>query len=256
MTIATLAHLYCAPQDVYDWYGVQGAQLLMDDQGQSTGQEIEVTANAVVGATSISITALSSPLLAGSVLEFGGSGMAAIVEVQTTAVGQIGDTTLTVAPLPAQVNQYASATDNGVNVAFGQRLVKGCNYGTSQVQLYCLNRYNDSDLYANAQQNGSVNRWATALACRWVGRRRANGCPKSILDECEEVMEELKGVRLGQLCVDGIGTRTSGWPFISNVTVDHAYDWALIRVEAPLSEGTPTQFAQFIDWNSALLIQV
>ncbi len=255
MTIATLTHLYASPQDVFDQYGVTGAQLLMDDTSTSTGQEIEATATALLGATSIQITALQYPLLAGSLLEFGDSNMPAVVEVVTSAVGRTGDTTLTVQPLTAQVNQFSSATDNGVNLAFGQRLVKGCNYGTTQVQLYCLNRYDDSQLYANAQQNGSVNRWATALACRWIGRRRANGCPKSILDECEEVMEELKGVRLGQLCIDGIGTRTSGWPFLANVTVDHSYDYAKIRVQAPLSEGTPTQYAQYIDWSSALLFQ-
>lgn len=256
MTIATLTHVYCTPSDIMDWLGVEGAQLLMDDQKQATGQEIEATAVAVQNATSISITALQYPLLAGSVLEFAGSAMSAVVEVTTSAIGRVGDTSLTVAPLSAQVNQYASAEDNGVNVAVGQRLVKGCNYGTTQVQLYCLNRYDDLQLFANAQQNGSVNRWAAALATRWVCRRRAGSPSKQILEECEEVMEELKGVRLGQLCIDGIGTRTSGWPFLSNVTVDHAYDYACVRVQSPISEGTPTQYGQYIDWNSALLIQI
>ncbi len=68
-------------------------------------------------------------------------------------------------------------------------------------------------------------------------------------------MEELKQVNCGMLRLEDIGTRTSAWPFLSNVTLDLRYDYAKVRVEPSLSELTPTQYGQFVDWNSALWLE-
>lgn len=246
-----LANLYCLPSDVYDDFGTSGGQLALDDGFAATGQTVQARADAVVGATTISVTALQYPLLAGSTLEFAGAGMPAVQEAIVSQVAATGATMLNVLALPAQVNAQATATDNGVNTAFAARLLKACKYATAQVKLYCCGRYNDSDLV----NSWSVNRWATALAKRWLARRRKQACPKSVEQDADEALSEMRQVQIAALQIEDIGTRTSGWPFLSNCVVDIRYDYAKIRVEQPLSEGTPTQYGQFIDWNSALFIE-
>ena len=62
-------------------------------------------------------------------------------------------------------------------------------------------------------------------------------------------------VKDGELNIEDIPTRTSEWPFLSNVTIDLAYTVRKVRVEPQISEGTPTQYPQAIDWNSYLLLE-
>jgi hypothetical protein len=66
----------------------------------------------------------------------------------------------------------------------------------------------------------------------------------------------MKQVRIGMLSIEDIGTRNSGWPFISNVSMNIGYDYNKVRVEPQLSEGTPTGYGQFIDWNAALSLEL
>ncbi len=243
--------LFCSPNDVFDYVGVEGAQLRLDDHSLATGQTIKTTAAAAIGATTLAVTALQYPLLAGSVLEFDGGGTTEVVEAILTAVATVGSTSLTVAALPVAIAALAQAQDSGVNLATAQRLTKGCQYGTSQVKLYCNNRYDDSVL----AQSWSVNRWSTYLAGRWVAKRRGQTAPKGIEQDVEEALDELRQVRTGMLCIEDIGTRTSGWPFISNVTVDIGYNITKVRVEQPISELTPTQYGQYVDWSSVLGVE-
>jgi len=250
-SLVALPNIYCTPADVYDYLSVEGTQLRLDDHNLATGQIIQATVDALAGATTISITALSNPLIAGTTLTFDGGGMPAALDVVLATTAAAGATTLTVVQLSATVKSMAQARDSGVNTALAQRLVKATQYATAQVKMYCTPRYNDSALC----QSWSVNRWATVLAGRWMSRRRAQGCPKAIEQDALEVMEEMKGVRFGRLTIEDVGTRTAGWPFLTNVTVDIRFDTAKIRVEQPISEGTPTQYSQFIDWNSALFIE-
>jgi hypothetical protein len=158
---------------------------------------------------------------------------------------------LTVSPLLAQIDALATANDSGVNLAMAQRLVKACQYGTAQVKLYCCGRYDDSALV----QSWSCNRWATALASKWICKRRAQSCPKGIAEDAKEAIDEMKAVQLGMLSIEDIGTRTSGWPFISNFSMDLRYDYNRVRVEPQLSEGTPTGYPQFVDWNAGLFLE-
>ncbi len=250
MTLATL-NLYCDPQDVYDYLGVEGAQLRLDDHRAATGQVITITADALQGATSLACMAITTPIIRGTMLEFDGGGAPAVVQVVLNATAVVGDTVLTTNPLEADVPALAIAEDNSINLALGARLVKGCNYGTSRVKLYCCSRYNDSDL----QTCWSANRWATTMAGYWVAKRCCRPCPQSIADDYEEAMDELRLVQMGQLCLEDIGTRTSGWPFITNASVDIRYNVAKTRVETSISEATPTQYAQYVDWNSVLLLE-
>jgi hypothetical protein len=244
-------NLYAGPQDLWDYLSTEAVDLRLDDHVLGTGQIIRTVANAAQGATSLGITALQYPLLPGTQLEFDGAGTAQVVQVTTTAVAAIGAITLPVQPIAAAINALAQASDSGVNVATGARLVKACNYGTSQVKLYCCGRYNDSDL-ANCW---SANRWATVLGGRWLCKRRAQPCPKGIEEDWKEAKEELALIQQGRMQLEDVPLRTSGFPFISNVTIDIRYDYAKIRVEQPLSELTPTQYGQYIDWNAALWIE-
>ena len=248
-------NLYTLPSDVFDFMSIEGAQLRLDDRNLATLQTVTVTAAATLGATTLNITALSRPLLAGTVLEFDGGGNTGLIEVTLAATAGLGATTLTVNALPTAVPALASAVDNGENLVLAGRLVKGCQYGTGQVQLYCLARYDDGPLLQNANAKGSVNRWATALAARWVGRRCCRPCPQSILDEAEEALEELKQVQRSMLYIEQVPMRTSGWPFVSNITIDPSYTYAKARVEANLSELTPVLYPQYIDWNSYLTFE-
>jgi hypothetical protein len=245
--------LYTQPQDVFDLIGVAGVQLRLDDDLIATGRTICATADALPGAITISITPLKSPLLRGTVLEWAGGGMPAVVEAALTVTAPVGSTVLNVPPLPAQVNSavsvnaLATARDNGVNLAFAARLVKACQYGTDQVNLYCSARY-DFDQLA---QSWNANRWATALAAKWVCSRRGNVPPGTIMEDAKEAIEEMKQVQRNQLQISTIYTRTAAWPAIDALTIDLRYNYTRVRVEPQLSDPTPTQFGQLVDWNSA-----
>jgi len=249
-------NLYCKPNDVYDLVGTIGGQLFQDDSHQASGQKIQVAQAGNAGDLILNIVPLLQPLLAGTVLEFASAGLMAVTEVTLTATAQRGALTLAVSPLSAALPQLAEAFDNGVNLAFAQRLVKACQYGTSQVKLYCSSRYEDVDLQLNAGENGSVNRWSSTLAAKWLCSRRLQAVPKGLDALVKETLDELKKVNVGSLQIEDIGTRTSGWPFLSNVTLDVGYDYRKVRVETPLSEGTPTYYPQAVDWNSALWVEL
>lgn len=251
MTLVTLPNLYCQPSDVYGLLGEEGVQLRLDDRRLASGQTIRVVADAVAGATLLQTTALSSPLLAGTVLVMDGGGLESLAEVTLQAVAPVGSTSLATVALPAAIPAGASASDSGVTLAKGALLLKGCRIGTSEVKRWCCPRYDDDAL----AQCWSVNDWATTIAARWVSMRRGQGAPGSLQKEYERVREELKFVRAGVINLEDVGTRTSGWPFLSNVTLDLGYDHRRLRVQPYQSEQTPTQFAQQVDWNSVFWIE-
>lgn len=264
--MALQLNLYCRPADVYDLLGTQAGQLLQDDSHMATGQQIIVSAPGNVNDTTLTITPLRFPILAGTVLEFSGANLGSFIEITVTAPAARGamslsvppllPTSLTIPPSTLAIPQYAEAEDNGVNLAYAQRLIKACQYGTTQVKLYCSGRYEDSDMLLNVSENGSCNRWSTNLAARWIFSRRGLSVPKGLAELVKETMDELKKVMIGTLQIEDIGTRTSGWPFISNVTLDLGYDYRKIRVETPLSEATPVFYPQSVDWNSALWVEI
>lgn len=240
-----LPNLYTAPQDVYDQLGAEGVDLLLDDRNEATGQKVTASVAAAQGATSLPITPLLYPLLAGTTLQFAGAGTDQ-TPVTLTAVANTGAVSLSVQPLAVQVNAQAVALDTGANVAAARRLVKACQYGTSRVKLYCCTRYDDSQLV----MAWSCNRWATALGAQWLCRRRRQSAPKGIEEDAKEALREMALVNTGAMSIEDIGTRTSGWPYMSNVDVDVRYEVARVRVIPLLSEGTPTNYSQFVDWNS------
>jgi phage gp36-like protein len=249
---ASLANLYCLPGDVYDQLSAEGADLRTDDRDQATLQTVTATATAPILATAIPVTAVIYPMLAGVTLQFDGGGMADQTPATLSSTARVGDTSLLVNPLTAQISQSASARDTGQTLATARRLLKACQYATAQVKLYCCSRYDDSQLALSV----SVNRWACLLATYWLCTRRGQTPPKQVQEDRKDAMEEMKQVRVGMLQIEDIGTRTAAFPFISNFNIDPSYDVCRVRVEPTLSEPTPTQYGQFIDWNSALYLEL
>ena len=246
----TLSTLFCTPQDVWDLLSVEGVDLREDDHNLATGQIIETTAAAAVGATSLTVTALPVALLRGAELVFDAAGMDVPVTARLTAAAAAGATSLSVAALGTAINAMAQARDSGVNAATGARLVVGTRKGTSKVKLYCNARYDDSQLALS----GTVLDWATVAAAKFLCTRRAQGCPKSIKETYDEAIEEMKMVQSGQLSIEDIGTRGVDWPTVTNVIVNPAYDGMRARVQPNISEQTPSDYNQFVDWNSAVIL--
>lgn len=246
----TLTTLFTTPQDVWDLLSVEGVDLREDDRNLASGQIITTSAAAAVDDTSISVTALPVALLRGAELVFADAGMAVPVTAKLTAAAALNATSITVTALTTAINSGATARDSGVNAATGARLAVGARKGTSKVKLYCNARYDDSQL----KLSGTVLDWATICAAKFLCTRRAQGCPQSIAEDFREAMEEMRMVQVGQLSIEDIGTRGVDWPTIANVIVNPAYDGMRARVQASVSEQTPTAYSQFVDWNSAVLL--
>lgn len=246
----TLSTLFTTPQDVWDLLSVEGVDLREDDHNLATGQIITATGTAAIGATSLSVSALLAPLLRGAELTFDGAAMDTPVTARLTSAAAINDTSLSIEALETAINSGAMARDSGVNAATGARLVVGTRKGTSKVKLYCNSRYDDSEL----AQSGTVLDWATVCAAKFLCTRRAQGCPKSIREDYDEALEEMRMVQCGQLMIEDIGTRGVDWPTVTNVTVNPAYSGMRARVQPNISEQTPTNYAQYIDWNSAYIL--
>ncbi len=247
---ATLSPLFCSPQDVYELIGVEAAQLRLDDQNKASGQQVATIAAAAIGDGTLSIAALQYPLLRGTNLVFSDAGMDTPVEVTLNAVASVGSTTLTVVPLVTAIPATAIAIDNGVNVWLAGLLVKACNYATGRISTYCGNRYEASQLVTDP----TVNQWATTIAAHWLATRLFRGAPQQIKESYDEAMLELKDVQASRLNLQ-VATRTSGWPFFSNISVDPTYVVRKLRVEEQISENTPTQYAQEVDWSSYFLFE-
>lgn len=228
----------------------EGVDLREDDHNLATGQIIRVTADAAVGATSLTIDSLPVPLLKGAQLTFEQAGMTVPVVASLSAVAAVGATSLSVTALGTAIPSGAEARDSGINAATGARLLIGARKGTSKVKLWCNQRYDDSQLALS----GTVCDWATICACKFLCTRRAQGCPKSIANDYEEAIEEMRMVQNGQLAIEDVGTRGADWPAVVNVTVNPAYDGMRARVQQFISEGTPTSFGQYVDWNSAAIL--
>jgi hypothetical protein len=245
----TLSTLFTTPQDVWDLLSTEGVDLREDDHNLASGQIITTTSDTPVGSTTMAVSALPVALLSGAQLTFDSSGMAVPITVQLTAAAAVAATSLGIAVTTVDVPAAAQARDSGVNAATGARLLVGTRKGTSKVKLYCNSRYDDSQLALS----GSVLDWATVVAAKFLCTRRAQGCPKSIMADFEEAIEEMRMVQSGQLSIEDIGTRGIDWPTVTNITVNPGYDGMRARVQPNISEQSPTAFGQYIDWNSAAL---
>lgn len=244
----TLSTLFTTPQDIWDLLSVEGVDLREDDHNLASGQIIQTTSDTPILSTTMAVSPIPVALLNGAQLTFEGGGMSVPITVQLSASANVGATLLNIQTTSTDIPSGAQARDSGVNAATGARLLVGARKGTSKVKLYCNQRYDDSQL----KLSGSVLDWATICAAKFLCTRRAQGCPKGLSADYDEVIEELKAVQADQLSIEGIGTRGVDWPTMSNITVNPGYDGMRARVEPNISEQTPTAYSQYVDWNSAM----
>jgi len=244
--------LFCTPNDLWDELSVEGVDLRLDDANLASGQIVQASAAAAVGAVAVSVVALPVALLSGAELVFYLADMDDPVRVQLTAAAALGATSISVTALETAIAANAQARDSGVNAATGARLVRATWRGTSKVKLYCNSRYDDSQLVLS----GTVNHWATLCACKWLCTRRAQGCPKSLALDYEEAVEEMKAVQAGQLSIEDIGTRGADWPTVTNIVVDPVREGMRARVQPNISEGTQPAYHRYVDWNSAMILNI
>jgi hypothetical protein len=132
--------------------------------------------------------------------------------------------------------------------------VQAANYATAKVKAYCLPRYASEDM----AKSWLVNEWATIIATQWLCMRRLNGVPETVKeylygDGTETnpgVMGELIGVRAGRFKIPDCPSRYNESPAYSNIRVDPIYRTRQIRTQKSISEKTPTQYPQTVDWGS------
>ncbi len=145
--------------------------------------------------------------------------------------------------------------DGSLSVGEQAFLLQARNYATARVKFYCQVHYDDADLATS----WLVNEWATIIAAHRICVRRVNPVPDSIHallfgtgDPDRGVMGDLLDVRDQKAQIPDIGYRHVPWPAWSNVTVDPRYRLKQIRVQRPISERTPTEYSQSIDWSSEM----
>jgi hypothetical protein len=121
-------------------------------------------------------------------------------------------------------------------------------WATARCNYQLLGKYAASEL-ANSW---IVNDWCSFVAAFILGCRRGNTPAGALRELYEQAMEDMKLVRQGKAKIPDIGTRTSAWPFWSNVRVDVVHRVRKIRVQRSQSEyqsGAPG-YNQAIDWPS------
>jgi hypothetical protein len=125
-------------------------------------------------------------------------------------------------------------------------------WGTNQVNKYCVPRYRVQDL----AQSYAATLWATIFAAHFLCSRRCNPIPESIQayafgdSKQRGALGDLEDVKKGEMQIWDIGTRNVDWPAWSNVRVDARYRLRQARVQRPISEQTPTEYTQKVDWPS------
>lgn len=140
------------------------------------------------------------------------------------------------------------------------RISQAIAWGSSKV-LACLQPlYDSTDLTTSAL----VNEWATIASAYWLCSRRGNPVPESVQrmwlgtpgTDDKGALGDLIAARKMELQIPDIGYRNPEWPAWSNVRVDPRYRTRQIRVERPISEQTPTQYSQNIDWPSEFSFEI
>lgn len=130
-------------------------------------------------------------------------------------------------------------------------LVRAINQATARVNRYCRGRYDPEQL----AQSWEVNEWTTIIAARWLCTRRCQSVPRGIAELYDECVKAMELVKSGQHAIEDIGGRNVDWPAWSNSRVDQRYLLRKIRVQRPLSEGTPTQFRRNRDIGADYIIE-
>lgn len=135
---------------------------------------------------------------------------------------------------------HRTATESGY-------VTKAIAWATGRCNLY-LTAYPFNQL-ANSYL---VNQYCAIIAAYILSCRRGDPVAGSLADLYEEVMEDLKGIKAGNLQLPDVGLRSGAWPAWSNVTVTVLDTIRRVRVQRPISEkrGGPPDYQQTIDRHS------
>jgi hypothetical protein len=114
---------------------------------------------------------------------------------------------------------------------------------TDVVNQYVMGFY-DEDVLANSLW---VRAHATWIACVLICRRRGQPVPKSLIEQYNEVIEDLKAVRRGEIQIPRLPTSSNMLPAMSNLRVDDRFYSRKIRVNPSISAGGSSG-DQDVDW--------
>ena len=123
------------------------------------------------------------------------------------------------------------------------------NYATSLINDHALGRYTAEVLAGN----WTVNWWAVVIATRFLCMRRLNQIPKGIDSAYKEVMAALQQLKMGSYTLGDEEERISSAPAWSNVRVPPWYRVHQVRVERPISEGTPPRVMPAADFAAEII---
>lgn len=142
----------------------------------------------------------------------------------------------------------ARLDDLGTQSSAGQTapLTAAIAYAGSVIDMYCAPLYNPAQMV----NSPIVKDWAVIIASRWLCARRSQPIPQGVQDFWEETKTWLQQVRDRQMTLPDCVLRRSQMPRWSNVRLDARYVIKQVRVERPISEGTPTQAPQAVDWDA------
>jgi hypothetical protein len=246
---------FCSATDVQNLLSTLAVDLrLGDDDASATGQYIQATALASIGATTLNVMPLEVAVNAGAHLWFYGADQSVESEVIFRAAFPAGATSLSVNALTNPVNAGAVALDSGVNVIDWNRLANPfIPWASAQIKRRLNVKYDDSALL----QCWSVNEWATILTAYRLCQRRLNAVPGVMQKAYDDAIADMKEVQSGAMYLEDVGLRTTECFAWSNVTLDQfGYNIRKVRVQQPISESTPTQYAQNVSWPAQFCFEI
>lgn len=141
--------------------------------------------------------------------------------------------------------------DGSVSTPESVRADEAAAVGTGTVNRFCQLRYTPTQLVTS----WSVWDWATLCAAVWLCRRRGNPVPKSLLQERDEALEEMREVQSGTITLEDIAERVTDAPAWSNSTLDPRYRTQQARIQRRRSERTPRQQRVAADYFDDLVVE-
>jgi phage gp36-like protein len=135
-------------------------------------------------------------------------------------------------------------------------VIEDCiNQATEEIDMYLLPQYTQANLDASTL----VNRWCVTMATKFLGDRRGNPPPASVVAEFDRIADPFTGL-LAQIAdrkrtLPGVSKRAELVPTMSNLKIDRRHRISTVRKTQQNSSSAPsTQTEDFYrDLPSGLL---
>lgn len=147
----------------------------------------------------------------------------------------------------AEVQRYLSSTgatnfaDHDNDGTADTDVIEDCiNQATEELDLYLVQLYEPSEL----QTSVLVNRWCVVMASKFLGERRGNPPPESVVIEYQRIADPFTGL-LAQIAdrkcsLPKISKRAELVPTFSNLVVDRRHPINTIRKTRTNSSAAPS----------------